>query len=645
VAGTGALCNAANNTGWCWQDTVGAGNPVAAVSFVDAPHGWAAGAAGFLMRSDDAGSTWSLLPSGVADDFVDVRFIDANTGWAAAADGAVLRTTDGGTTWATSAIAASSDLVAIVPLDATTLRVVDGQGLSHVSVDGGASFGGVALAVAASTASTGDCWSVGTSVQRLPRCGQGAPVDLTPVPGAQYFGIASDDGTNLLVRGHDPLVDSDASWSSADGGAHWSEVVNADLGPGDVEFFDGEQGWSQAAPAGGAPVFFHTAAAGTSWKKVDYPAPFVTDKNVPMNAGTLDPVSLWISQAGVLAITRNGGLSWIESAAPFETAPADAVALAGADVVARFGSRVYRSTDSGRTWSRIVGPNGVVAGDAVASLWLFDASNGFAMLQSGATLRTADGGANWYRSAEAGGPKPRGDSDSMQFVSSTAGWAILDLHLAQTTDGGATWIEAVSTLAWGAVDGFDFVDPTHGWALTNGEVMATSDGGTSWTQVGLVPPDGCKNDCHLRMRDTQVGLLAMGNGMILRTADGGTTWTQVTTVAAPALVRALRWSDTGVAWAVGDQVALRSPDAGVTWAGVSLGTPGAWSDVAFPDPAHGWLVGLDGVLLATTDGGQTWQHQDALLGRGLTSAFFVDASTGWIGSADGLVLATTTGGG
>jgi photosystem II stability/assembly factor-like uncharacterized protein len=74
-----------------------------AIHFVDARHGWLASHGGLLLRSDDAGVSWSPVPlplrSGERPNLWDVSFCDAEHGWVAGERGSIFHTGDGGMTW------------------------------------------------------------------------------------------------------------------------------------------------------------------------------------------------------------------------------------------------------------------------------------------------------------------------------------------------------------------------------------------------------------------------------------------------------------------------------------------------------------------------------------------------------------------
>jgi hypothetical protein len=72
----------AQSSGWIWQHPLPQGNPLNSVDFIDASTGWAAGEAGTILHTADAGATWAVRQSGVGGDIRDVYFADAQHGWA-----------------------------------------------------------------------------------------------------------------------------------------------------------------------------------------------------------------------------------------------------------------------------------------------------------------------------------------------------------------------------------------------------------------------------------------------------------------------------------------------------------------------------------------------------------------------------------
>jgi photosystem II stability/assembly factor-like uncharacterized protein len=52
-------------------------------------------------------------------------------------------------------------------------------------------------------------------------------------------------------------------------------------------------------------------------------------------------------------------------------------------------------------------------------------------------------------------------------------------------------------------------------------------------------------------------------------------------------------------------------------------------DTSFPDPEHGWAVGITGIIIHTSDGGKTWVRQESGTENHLFAVYFPDCKNGW----------------
>src|SRR2546423_10072751 len=85
-----------SHSGWNWGSPQPQGNTLQAIEFAGG-RGYAAGAFGTILRTDDGGASWSGIRSGTTTSLSKVRAIDANT-FLAGAGCMLLRSDDGGTT-------------------------------------------------------------------------------------------------------------------------------------------------------------------------------------------------------------------------------------------------------------------------------------------------------------------------------------------------------------------------------------------------------------------------------------------------------------------------------------------------------------------------------------------------------------------
>lgn len=67
-------------------------------------------------------------------------------------------------------------------------------------------------------------------------------------------------------------------------------------------------------------------------------------------------------------------------------------------------------------------------------------------------------------------------------------------------------------------------------------------------------------------------------------------------------------------------------------------------DASFPDPQHGWAVGIVGLIIHTSDGGKTWVSQKSGTENHLFSVFFADRQNGWACGYMNTIIHTSDGG-
>ncbi len=113
------------------------------VQALDGQHAWAVGGdpvsgAGIILHTGDAGQTWETSYGGPAAPWLsDVFFVDAANGWVVGERGTLLRTTDAGVSWSSIDVPTTQDLTAACFTDASNGWVVgDGEAILHTQ-DGG----------------------------------------------------------------------------------------------------------------------------------------------------------------------------------------------------------------------------------------------------------------------------------------------------------------------------------------------------------------------------------------------------------------------------------------------------------------------------------------------------------------------------
>jgi photosystem II stability/assembly factor-like uncharacterized protein len=239
-------------------------------------------------------------------------------------------------------------------------------------------------------------------------------------------------------------------------------------------------------------------------------------------------------------------------------------------------SRIYKTTDAGRTWAlQFTNTDPKAFFDAMA---FWDADRGLAFSDSvdGALviLRTDNGGRNWTRVPAAGLP-PALDNEGA-FAASGTNVAVFGRDQAwigtsvsrvlRTTDGGRTWAAANTPLATGSSAGIfsiAFRDTEHGIVV-----------GGDYRKEGE----------------------AVDNAAV--TSDGGRTWTMVKGLSGfRSVVSYVPGTSTAIA--VGPQGADHSTDDGRTWRPLT-GSSGLHTFAFAPKSSAGWGAGEQGRILRLT---------------------------------------------
>lgn len=314
--------------------------------------------------------------------------------------------------------------------------------------------------------------------------------------------LLQKSGTTARLRGVS-AVSALVAWAAGtqgtylrttDGGATWQAATvpgAADLDFRDVEAFDADTAYLLSIGEGERSRIYKTTDGGRRWS-LQYV------NRDPQ--GFLDAMAFWDANHGLalgdpldghflMLETRDGGATWQEL--PIESRP---VALAGEAAFAASGtciaaqgtsnvwfvtggvaSRVFRSTDGGRTWavSATPVPSGSQSG-GIFSVAFSDAKHGVVVggdyKKEGEardnTAMTDDGGRTWRR---AKGPLPGGYRSAVAYTakSSRALVAVGPSGTDYSRDGGASWAN-LGTEGFHAVS---FAKDGAGWAVgENGRV-------------------------------------------------------------------------------------------------------------------------------------------------------------------------------
>ncbi len=239
--------------------TVPVSSTLTAVTFVDDRNGWAVGHWGAILKTSDAGQTWSLQRSDFQADqpLFSVHFKNASEGWAVGLWSLMLHTSDGGASWAPVALPpppnakkADRNLYAIFSDAKGGLFITSEQGRVLRSQDDGKTwtyaetgYGGSFWSGAALKDGTLLVGGLRGTIYRSTDCGDSWQAAKTGLK-SSVTAIAQRAGGPVLAVGLDGMT-----LESSDGGLSFSGSQRPDRAAL-TAVLDG--------PAGGAAVLFST---------------------------------------------------------------------------------------------------------------------------------------------------------------------------------------------------------------------------------------------------------------------------------------------------------------------------------------------------------------------------------------------------
>jgi photosystem II stability/assembly factor-like uncharacterized protein len=365
--------------------------------------------------------------------------------------------------------------------------------------------------------------------------GQWRPIHGGPLRERRTLSLAIDPrAPQTLYAG----TEGGVVYKSTNGGAIWRATGLTKAGF--IWALEAHPRLSGILYAGTAIGLFRTQDGGATWTRISQGIPageavfavaFSPSSAKTVYAGVATP----FEQAGVFK-SVNGGLSWTFSGRGLSGLLIESLAVDPDDphtlwVVAN--DVPFRSTDRGRTWTRVGFGHrvGNVRAKRVA-VNPRDGSNILLMLPNGFLQRSHDGGRTWE---DAGHPNvaPFGNATIVFDPQTPSTIYIAGIGIAKSTDGGTTW-----TLLPGEPSDmvlFDLeISPsspstlygTGGGGSAGPRVVRSTDGGATWTRIEQgIPPSSTDIVSGLAV-DPLVAttVYAIRNEKVYKTVNGGASW-------------------------------------------------------------------------------------------------------------------------
>jgi photosystem II stability/assembly factor-like uncharacterized protein len=594
------------HSGWFWGNPQPQGNTLSGLDFAGS-RGYAAGTFGTLLRTDDAGATWSGVNTGLTDPLTGVQVIDAST---------------------------------VVVGGACALRRSDDAGASFSRLPWTAADEDCPSAIAAFNFPTGDVGYLLTHDGSVFRTTDGGQTfsRQTSVPGTNSAG-GSREPTDIFFTSDTTGVAVTRSggpgkiFRTTDSGNSWVEVASPVAGLQGVTFPTASDGFA----VGFGKTLLTTSDGGVTWA----PKPLTgapTQDYSAVDCASATTCLITVGN-GHLVRTADGGATGAEITPA--TGRINAAAFSSASRVVAVGDRgaTVVSDDGGVTYSPIGGSI------TVADLRLLRATSPQVAnvgAANGNLVRTIDGGRNWFT---VGVPTTSTVVDA-SFPNGSVGYAIDSLGGAfKTVNGGTSWqiLNTGSSVAPFAVLA---TGPNDVMLVGPSGIRRSTDGGASFAAIG---------DRDLKTRLTNIApagaaILAWSRSALRVSTDSGATWKPVTLPKRTAVLDASFVSDR-IGFILTKTQLLRTKNGGRTWKDLPAIATGGGYGISFASATEGYLtsrefgvgnIGAQGVVLHTTDGGTSWQPQ--LLTADAPSDLWDAGSTAFSITSTGSFLATTTGG-
>jgi photosystem II stability/assembly factor-like uncharacterized protein len=565
-------------SGWNWGNPAPQGNALKAVDFTGG-RGYAVGAAGTSLRSDDGGLNWAGLATGTAADLSRLQIIDPDTVAVLGGGGCVLRRTDdGGKTFKKIFIVAEVNCPDRVQsfnfVNKTTgyLLLADGSVLR--TTDSGDSF-------AKQTAIPG------TAASATPG-GATARDILTTGPDSAIAFVSPSGGGNSVA------------YSTTDTGVSWKPL---------------------AIPAGGVDKLYRFDAAtifaigsGTLLRSDDNGATFTKQTfgagQVLTSIGCADPnLCLITTASGALARTTDGGAT--ATAITASSVPLAGAAFASAVRAVAVGAagQTVVSNDGGINYTPI---GGDIGGSFTAVRRGPVPTSAFAPGAKGQIALTADGGATW----KVANVSTSADILDTSWADAKVGYA-LDVRggLFRTLNGGVTW-QTLNAGA-GAASRAVIAVPGSGTVLLFGpKGIKRATGGGEFNAIAgkLVPQTAITN---ADLGGSAIIAWGFGGKRLLVSTNAGQSWKAVKLPSKTTRIRQVSFTGSQAGFLLDTAGRVWSTrNGGRTWKqSLSAGTS-AISGISFGSASSGYLsiqsFGTDATnayVLHTGDGGRSWRPQ------------------------------------
>jgi photosystem II stability/assembly factor-like uncharacterized protein len=600
---------------WEWQNPLPQGNNLNSVSFSNETTGFVVGDIGTVLKSTDAGASWSKIDINIQYNLNKIFFLNENYGWIVGDAGTYIATTNGGIDWEQININTTKNLNDIQMLDNSN---------GYICGDSG---------IVLTTTNFGSIWISKT------------------ISGQNFNGLYFYNSNAGFVIGswHTGGYEEVKSiYKTTDGGLTWTHTTyNRNTIPYKITCFSESIGWY--VQEGGAVQ--KTTNSGKTWisKKTGY-------TNALYDILYTDANNLFaVGSGGIILRSYDGGENWYLISSATNKALTSIFNVSNTIMVAvGFNGTIIRSTDSGDTWTNQLQGSleNIVSIHSPNTNCAWAVSNNYDP-QSNAIYKTINAGKMWEKITLPLNEKyfyvfnnVFAFDENNAFICGSTRINTSDIGaFFKTTDGGKYW-EIIDISYTGYVSDIKFINNEIGYATEHigssnrYEIIKTTNRGLTWFPTQNISSTSSLNSIYLV---DEVNVIAVGaNGFIIKSSDGGISW-QIQNNGLPVSAglgfNSVAFTDINNGWIVGEQgILLYTTNGGENWYSKPSKTKEILHKIQFVDKENGYICGANGLLMNTNDGGKTWNFEKKITNKNLFSLFFHNQNTGWIVGTEGTII-------
>ena len=434
---------------------------------------------GIIQHSSNNGASWVAVQTPLTTTINDVKFL-GNLGFAVSYGGRVLRSTDAGTTWSLITVSSTYQLMTVSILDINSIMITSATGQIYISSDGGLTFKDYYL--------PNNCFESMNAVVKKSNSFYLSVGDYGLITKSQngidwviktdgfidhIYDIWFTDSLHGCAAGNNGSI-----MKTADGGASWvarnPSIYHKEYRC--LSFTTKSIGF-----AGTNSNLYRTTNGGESWVEI-----LSTTSTPPLTSLInsiffLDLYYGWfVTDNGSTYKTHDGGSTWELNPSGVTNNLQDITFIDRMNgYIAGWNGKFLKTIDGGLNWTQI--PTSTTLN--FTSVHAFTLDSLLIVGFSGKVFKSANGGQTWNPVAMP--PSVRSQYfRRTRFLNDSVGWVVGDQGaILKTIDAGETWSMQGTNVGhdlWSV----SFVDENHGWAAgLGGTVIKTTDGGgTSSTQ-------------------------------------------------------------------------------------------------------------------------------------------------------------------